>query len=312
MTGTLETVDGRPALRFERRLEHPVERVWRAITDPDELDRWFLAAPRWTLEAGATFGVEGLGGSGRIVAVQPPRRLVYEWDGEAFHFELRAEGDGCLLVFTHVFDDRVLGAQHAPGWEAYLARLDAHLAGRHLPEADAHAAAKAFQDDYAERFDLDRQVARRMFGAEQQVTLEDGPLLRLERHFDHAPERVWRAITDPQELRQWFPADAPLEVADSDPPRRLEGTWFGDCLRFELHPEGDGCRLVFTHAFAERDTAARTGAGWDRCFARLDALLIGRPMSERASLQLWPMVHEHYAARWEVDPALGRDTFAAR
>src|SRR5215211_7251136 len=41
MSGTLETVDGRPALRFERRLAHPVERVWRAVTDPDEMPAWF-------------------------------------------------------------------------------------------------------------------------------------------------------------------------------------------------------------------------------------------------------------------------------
>jgi hypothetical protein len=37
MTGTLETIDGRPALRFERRNSHSVERVWRALTDPSEL-----------------------------------------------------------------------------------------------------------------------------------------------------------------------------------------------------------------------------------------------------------------------------------
>jgi uncharacterized protein YndB with AHSA1/START domain len=43
MTGRLETVDDRPALRFERRLNHPVARVWRAVTEPDELERWFVA-----------------------------------------------------------------------------------------------------------------------------------------------------------------------------------------------------------------------------------------------------------------------------
>ena len=32
--GILETIDGRPALRFDRTLAHSVERVWRAITDP--------------------------------------------------------------------------------------------------------------------------------------------------------------------------------------------------------------------------------------------------------------------------------------
>jgi hypothetical protein len=35
--GTLEQVDGRPALRFTRRLSHPVERVWRAVTTYEDL-----------------------------------------------------------------------------------------------------------------------------------------------------------------------------------------------------------------------------------------------------------------------------------
>ncbi len=34
MNGTLQTIDGRPALRFERRLDHSIERVWRAVTEP--------------------------------------------------------------------------------------------------------------------------------------------------------------------------------------------------------------------------------------------------------------------------------------
>lgn len=41
MQGTFETIDGRPALRFERDLAHPVDAVWRAVTDPVELAHWF-------------------------------------------------------------------------------------------------------------------------------------------------------------------------------------------------------------------------------------------------------------------------------
>ncbi len=43
MDGDLISIDNRPALRFERRLDHSVERVWRAVTEPAELDRWFVA-----------------------------------------------------------------------------------------------------------------------------------------------------------------------------------------------------------------------------------------------------------------------------
>jgi uncharacterized protein YndB with AHSA1/START domain len=137
--------------------------------------------------------------------------------------------------------------------------------------------------------------------------IDDRPRLRL----DHDVERVWRAITDPDELRRWFPPGEELEVTESEPPRLLAGSWYGDHLRFELRPDGQGCVLVFTHSFADRDKAARDAAGWDRCFARLEALLQGEPMSEKQSLEGWSEVHERYAAEFGVDPALGRQALAA-
>jgi len=76
-TGTLQTIDGRPALRFERRLPHPVERVWRAVSEPAELARWFVAPVHWTPAAGETF--EAMGESGAITELDrwlaPYRRL---------------------------------------------------------------------------------------------------------------------------------------------------------------------------------------------------------------------------------------------
>jgi len=141
-------------------------------------------------------------------------------------------------------------------------------------------------------------------------TTGDRHTLRFERRLDHSVERVWRAISDPGELGHWFPPEEALNVTESDPPRLLAGTWFGDSLRFELTPDGDGCVLVFTHAFADRDTAARTAAGWDRCFARLDALLEEHPMGEKESLEAWPEVHERYAEEFGVDPELGRQAYA--
>jgi hypothetical protein len=83
----------------------------------------------------------------------------------------------------------------------------------------------------------------------------------------------------------------------------------GDELRFELRPDGDGCVLVFTHAFDDRNKAARDAAGWDRPFVRLEALLGGEPMSEKESLEGCE-VHERYAAEFGVDPALGRQALA--
>jgi uncharacterized protein YndB with AHSA1/START domain len=286
MNGRIVTVADRPALRFERHLDHSVERVWRAITEPEELRRWSPAVPEWQLEPGARYTAEGgTEPKGQIQEVDPPRLLAYAWESDQFRFELAPVGDGCLLVFTHVFGDPGLSGQHAAGWEIYLGRLDVHLAGGYLSEEEAHAS-----------------FAR-------EVSLEDGPKLRLERRYDHPIERVWRAITDPDDLQHWFPGPA-IEVTESDPPRLLAGSWYGDALRFDLRPDGDGCVLVFTHAFDDRAKAARDGAGWDRCFARFEALLEGEPMSEAESLKAWPEAHERYAERFGVDPALGREAFA--
>lgn len=139
---------------------------------------------------------------------------------------------------------------------------------------------------------------------------DNGYRLRFERRFDHSPERVWRAITEPEELAHWFPPGEELQVTESEPARLLAGTWYGDELRFELRPEGDACVLVFTHTFAEREKAARDAAGWDRVFVRFDALLRGEPISEKESLEGWSEVHERYAADLGVDPELGRQALA--
>lgn len=141
------------------------------------------------------------------------------------------------------------------------------------------------------------------------MSLEEGPKLRLERRYGHSVERVWRAITEPDELRHWFQESA-WEVTESEPPHRLAGSWHGDQLRFELRPDGDGCVLVLSHAFGDRAKAARDAAGWDVCLVRLSALLAGTPMGEADSLRIWPPLHERYAKKFGVDPELGRRAFA--
>jgi uncharacterized protein YndB with AHSA1/START domain len=174
MDGTLEMIDGRPALRFERRLAHPVDRVWRAITEPDELEAWFVARPEWTPAEGETFNA--MEQDGEITDVEPPNLLAWNWGGELFRFELSAAGDGCLLVFTHVFDGREFGAQHATGWEVHFARLDALLDGRALSEEEAMEDWAALHERYAERFGLDPEVGRRALAAYE----EGGPEAVLE------------------------------------------------------------------------------------------------------------------------------------
>lgn len=159
--GTLETIDGRPALRFERTLAHPVERVWRAVSDPAELERWFPAAAEWTPAVGETLEAHGM--SGEVTAVEAPHRLAWNFNGDGYSFVLAAHGDGCRLTFTHVFGERTLAAQTAAGWDAYFSRLDAHLAGKYLSEEEAHDSWGEVHERYAERFGVDPGPGRRFW-----------------------------------------------------------------------------------------------------------------------------------------------------
>ena len=151
MTASQHTIDGRPALRIERRLPHSVERVWRAVTEPAELARWFVAEASWTPAAGEEF--EAAGQHGRVTVVEPPRLFAWEWGVERYSFELEPDGDGCRLAFTHVFNPEMGPPwQHAAGWETYFNRLDAHLDGGYLSEEDAHSGIETLMERYRAEF----------------------------------------------------------------------------------------------------------------------------------------------------------------
>ncbi len=161
--GTLETIDGRPALRFERRLAHSVERVWRAVSEPAELERWFPATAEWTPATGETFEAGGM--TGNVIEADAPNRLAWTFNGEQYTFELTPYEGGCLLVFTHVFSDRTRAAQTAAGWDAYFSRLEPHLDGDFLSEDEAHQSWEEVHERYAERFGVDPAPGRRFIAA---------------------------------------------------------------------------------------------------------------------------------------------------
>src|SRR5881396_1365203 len=138
MYGTYEAVEGRDVLRFERRLGHPVEAVWRAVTEPAELEHWFPTTVEGDLRPGGRLRFDHRDGvhppmEGEVTAIDPPRRFVFSWGGDQLELELELEpvngGKACLLRFTVVLDQREKAARDATGWHVCLDRLQASLAG---------------------------------------------------------------------------------------------------------------------------------------------------------------------------------------
>ena len=145
----------------------------------------------------------------------------------------------------------------------------------------------------------------------------DRCVLRFERRYPHPPDKVWRALTDPAELKRWFPSsiegdrtqgaklrflfEGSFEGAMEgtmriyDPPRLLEYSWGDDILRFELVPDGKGCKLIFTDSFVERSKAARDASGWHTCLDRLAAAITGEP-PDPATQRRWGALYGEYLA----------------
>jgi uncharacterized protein YndB with AHSA1/START domain len=132
--GTYETIDGKPAVRFERRYPHPVERVWRAVTEPEELAHWFPDGVELELREGGhldfTFDdPEREPMDGTVTELDPPHRFSFTWGPEHLHIELEPDGDGCRMRFTHVLSTREAAARDGAGWHVCLDRLADSLSG---------------------------------------------------------------------------------------------------------------------------------------------------------------------------------------
>jgi uncharacterized protein YndB with AHSA1/START domain len=138
------TIRDQPTLNFERRLSHPVDRVWRAITEPDELAQWFPTQVEADLELGGrmTFTFEDYtlpDGSktmpGEITELDPPRVLAFQWGEDHLRFELEpVDGDrACVLRFTVVLGMLDKAARDGAGWHVCLDRLERFVSGEDGP-----------------------------------------------------------------------------------------------------------------------------------------------------------------------------------
>jgi len=119
--------------------------------------------------------------------------------------------------------------------------------------------------------------------------------LILVRELRHSPEKLWQALTDPAQLREWAPFvvngnldtvgntvkltwvgnPTPIDttITRADAPKVLE---FGD-IRWELEAVGSGTRLTLWHSI-DRRFVSWGAAGWHISFDVLDRLLVGNPI----------------------------------
>jgi len=146
--------------------------------------------------------------------------------------------------------------------------------------------------------------------------------LILVRELRHSPEKVWQALTDPAQLREWAPFvvdgnigtvgatvnltwvgnPTPIKttVARAEEPNVLE---YGD-IRWELEPTADGTRLTLWTDI-DRRFISWGAAGWHIAFDVLEHLLGGTPIGRLAGPDAmkfngWRRLRADYAKQFDV------------
>jgi uncharacterized protein YndB with AHSA1/START domain len=134
------------------------ETVFRALTDPAELARWWGSPDlyqthdwkldlrpggKWSCQAHSAEGTGEV--RGEVLAVEPPRLLEYTWEPSWEQFQqsvvrytLQAVPGGTRLDLLHrnlPSEDSLRG--HADGWTRVLGWLVAQLAGTHPARSSA-------------------------------------------------------------------------------------------------------------------------------------------------------------------------------
>lgn len=271
---TRTLLDGdRVELRFERRLSHTSERVWRMLTDPDELAHWFPARierasieGEWRIGAELSFvftDVDVPTTRGAVLEFDPPKVLSYDWDGDVLRFELVPEDNGCLLVFTHrvnggtAWGGSIFAAQHAAGWDVCL-----NLMRNRLEGADVG-------DEMAQWFDRNLEYVAE-FGLAEGIVLGVGVSSQVSfvRALVQSLEEVWTFVTEGTDptvggdppLRMTNPYVAVGPVTEVVPLSTLAYTSGEGMVRLHLESRDFGCVLRLAQTVPARSDSGGTPA----------------------------------------------------
>lgn len=112
LSGLKNLVSNDPIV-IEQTYNAPAEKVWKAISDRDEMKKWYFDLAEFKPEPGFEFNFEA-GPPGKmyvhqckVTEAEPPKKLTYSWRYEGYTgnsfvtWELTGEGDKTRLRLTH-------------------------------------------------------------------------------------------------------------------------------------------------------------------------------------------------------------------
>lgn len=145
-TGIITVSGNEATITFERHLNHPIEKVWAALTEPQKRAVWFGPTSIEPEEGGTMITTaEGPPApeeirktKATILTWDPP--TIFEYQEEASNvgktivrFELESKDDSTILRMTNSRLKPEDAHGYAPGWHAFLDRLAASMNKEELP-----------------------------------------------------------------------------------------------------------------------------------------------------------------------------------
>jgi uncharacterized protein YndB with AHSA1/START domain len=298
----------------------PRELVWRAWTEPTHIAKWW--GPKGFTNTIYEMDVRP-GGVWRFMMHGPdgvdyPSKIIYRIVDAPSH-----------LAYSHAevppFDVDVRFDEEGNKTRVNMRMIFVSEAERDKVAKDYGAIEGLDQTlDRLETFAVARERYRPgpATGATAQTHGEKATLL-FTRDFAHPVEKVWRALTSPEALREWSPFESTrdlssvgaatilmiggptpepseIEVLRAEAPKLLEYTWGGDLLCWELHPTAQGTRLVLKHTVQDKSWLSKVAAGWhislDVAAAVLSSAEIGRIVAQDAMHFDWERLQQEYEA----------------
>jgi uncharacterized protein YndB with AHSA1/START domain len=161
--GTLERHGDHQVIRFERRLAHPVETVWRALSEPEQIEAWLARAELEPVEGGSVvltwLNTDDEGNTavarGTVSRLEPPHVIEFDTDVHGrLRWELQPDGDGSILTFTAEVE---LPEEHElevlAGWHIHLDHLEQVLDGGTIDWPNWHRDHRADWGRIRERYE---------------------------------------------------------------------------------------------------------------------------------------------------------------
>ncbi|MBN9500482.1 MAG: SRPBCC domain-containing protein [Armatimonadetes bacterium] len=148
-----------------KELNHPPERVWEALTDPEHLREWspFDASRNMGTTGPVTLVTVGapteMKDETQVLRAERPKVLEYLWGGRETRWELEPTASGTRLTLWASIDRRFI-AMGAAGWQLCLGVMDAHLTGEPVGRLVAQDALhcegwQRLNKEYSEQFGVE-------------------------------------------------------------------------------------------------------------------------------------------------------------